>query len=48
MRNCSRGELRTGLKKIFQNGILLLTGAERHFYNQLETGGGWLNEVEEV
>ena len=35
-----------GLKKNFQNGILLLTRSHSNFYNHLETGGGWLNEVE--
>ena len=35
-----------GLKKNFQNAILLLTRSHFHFYNRRETGGGWLNEVE--
>ena len=37
-----------GLKKNFQNDILLLTGSHFRFYNRCETGGGWLNEVEAV
>ena len=42
------GRRQLGLKKIFQNIILLLTPADRHFYNRGETGGGWLIEVEGV
>ena len=37
-----RGAAKSDLKKNFQNAILLLTGAYRHFYNRRVTGGGWL------
>jgi hypothetical protein len=32
----------SGLKKKFQNGIILLTRSERHFINASATGCGWL------
>jgi len=36
------------LEKSFPKWHSSIDGGHRHFYNRLETGGGWLEEVEDV